>query len=144
MPTLAVEDVRDRCYSCFRPRGVCFCGTIPRIDNKTEVLILQHVRERFHPFNTARIVREALTNSRLLSDHTPRLAAGLRLKLRAGLLYPGPGATLLADLPADQRPDQLVVLDGTWHHTKTLLRDIPALGRLALYGRSHRGRLANT
>jgi hypothetical protein len=26
---------------------------IPRIDNRTEVLILQHQRERFHPFNTA-------------------------------------------------------------------------------------------
>jgi DTW domain-containing protein len=130
----AVDHVpRDRCYGCFRPAGDCFCAVIPQIDNKTEVLILQHMRERFHPFNTARIVQRALKNSRLLVDHTRRLAETLSLKPGAGILYPGPGATLLADLPADRHPQQLVVLDGTWHHTKTLVRDIPALRGLPRY-----------
>lgn len=124
---------RDRCYGCFRPADDCYCAVIPRIDNKTEVLILQHMRERFHPFNTARIVHRALQNSRLLVDHNMHLASRLSLKPAAGLLYPGPGATLLTDLPADQRPEQLVVLDGTWHHAKTLARDIPILQGLPRY-----------
>ena len=124
---------RERCYGCFRPASDCFCSVIPTIENKTEVLILQHMRERFHPFNTARIVHRALQNSRLLVDHTKDLAARISLQPRAGLLYPGPGATLLADLPADQRPEQIVVLDGTWHHAKTLVRDISALHGLPRY-----------
>ena len=37
----------------------CFCEAIPQIDNRTDVLILQHVGERFHPFNTARIVQKS-------------------------------------------------------------------------------------
>ena len=103
------------------------------IENKTEVLIVQHVRERFHPFNTARIVRKALRNSSLLVDQTARLAARLRLKPRAGLLFPGRDAPLISDVPPDQRPEQLVVLDGTWHQAKTLVRDIAALHDLPRY-----------
>ncbi|MBC7852416.1 MAG: DTW domain-containing protein [Pirellulaceae bacterium] len=133
-PAQRIADAfRERCYGCFRPASECFCAIIPAIENKTEVLILQHMRERFHPFNTARIVHRALQNSRLLVDHTKDLAAKISLQPRAGLLYPGPGATLLADLPADQRPEQLVVLDGTWHHAKTLVRDIPVLHGLPRY-----------
>lgn len=122
-----------RCYDCFRPLANCFCDAIPRIDNQTEVLILQHRREYFHRFNTARIVHKGLRNSRLLADHTQNIAKQLELKPRAGLLYPGATATLLNDLPVDERPEQLVVVDGTWHHTKTLVRDIPALQRLPRY-----------
>ena len=118
----------DRCYRCFRPRTACFCAEIPCVDNKTEILIVQHVRERFHPFNTARMVYQALKKSALLVDQTPQLAAAtLPLKLRTGLLYPGPGARLLSDLGPNERPEQLVIVDGTWHHAKTLVRDIPVL-----------------
>ena len=124
----------DRCYGCFRPKGDCFCALIPVIDNETDVLILQHVRERFHRFNTARIVHRALRNSILLVDQTERLAAApLPLGRRVGLLYPGPGATLLSDLQWNERPEQLVILDGTWNHVKTLARDIPALHDLPRY-----------
>src|SRR5262245_19344173 len=122
-----------RCYGCFRPKEACFCASIPTIDNQTEVLILQHRRERFHPFNTARIVQKALLNSRLLVDHTNNLARQLRLNPRAGLLFPGPTALLIPDVTFEQRPEQLVVLDGTWHQAKTLIREIPALQSLPRY-----------
>ena len=122
-----------RCYDCFRPKEACFCATIPTIDNQTDVLILQHRRERFHPFNTARIVRKALRNSHLLTDHTSNLATRLRLKPGAGLLYPGPTARLISELTSEHRPEQLVILDGTWHHAKTLVREITALQSLPRY-----------
>ncbi len=127
---------RQRCYGCYRPRESCFCKAIPSIANRTEVLILQHMRERFHPFNTARIVHRALRNSTLLVDHNHRLAdAAERFPFRpgAGVLYPAPGAKVLSDLPPEQQPSQLVVIDGTWHHAKTLMRDIPAIQRLPRY-----------
>ena len=124
---------RDRCLACFRPLRDCYCAAIPSIDNQTEVLILQHRRERFHPFNTARMVHKALRNSNLLVDHTPGLAARLEFKPRAGLLYPGPEAELLANVPAHRRPEQLVIIDGTWHHAKTIVRDLAALRDLPRY-----------
>lgn len=127
------RDYKARCYGCFRPHQDCFCASIPVIQNRTDVLILQHMRERFHPFNTARIVRKALTRSNLLAAPTREIADRLRLKPPAGLLYPGPEATLITEIPADERPEQLVILDGTWHHAKTFVRDIPALAELPRY-----------
>lgn len=139
MPTLpetdstATDDRVGRCYGCFRPWEDCFCDVIPAIDNRTAVLILQHKRERFHRFGTARIVRRALQNSELYVGLDGQFAAGLPLRPGAGLLYPGPDAELLDTLPAERRPAQLVVLDGTWHHAKTMLRDLPELQTLPRY-----------
>jgi len=126
--------MNGRCYGCFRPRAACFCASIPTIDNRTSVLILQHVRERFHPFNTARIVSRALGNSNLLVDHNARLAAAVpRFGPRAGLLYPRRDAALLGDLPAHQQPEQLVLIDGTWNQARSMLREIPALRAMPCY-----------
>ena len=97
------------------------------------MLIVQHRREQFHAFNSARIVRRALHRCRLLADHMPRLAerfASETLSPHAALLYPGEDASLLSELSDQQRPDQLVVVDGTWSHAKSLLRQIPQLRSL--------------
>jgi len=124
------EDWRTRCYDCYRPIDRCFCDKIPTINNRTNVLIFQHMRERFHAFNTARILRKSLLNSRIVVDHMEGLAQAFALmpfSVETGLLYPGDGAELLEELSPIEMPKQLVVLDGTWHHTKTLFRDIPQL-----------------
>ncbi len=74
---------------------------IPIVDNRTPVLILQHRRERFHSFNTARIVRQSLQRFESLVDHHPELDkrfGDFRLSPRAGLLYPGDDAVLLPEL----------------------------------------------
>ena len=129
----STDGPRIRCYDCYRPVSLCFCDAIPTVDNRTEVLILQHMRERFHPFNTARIVRKALANADLLVDHNTALAeklASMSLGERVGVLYPSSESRLLSDLKPDEKPDQLIVIDGTWHHAKTLMRDIPRLATL--------------
>ena len=128
-----VPSWRERCYECYRPLDRCFCAQIPTIENRTNVLIFQHMRERFHPFNTARILRKSLANSNMIVDHIGGLTKTLSVTpftSETGLLYPGAGSQLLEELSADDRPKQLVILDGTWHHTKTLFRDIPQLQSL--------------
>lgn len=133
-PDPSADPVRVRCYDCFRPQRFCFCSTIPHIRNQTEVLILQHVKERFHAFNTARIVRKALHRCQLLVRQTSELA-GLPLPDdgSTGILYPTKDARLLNELPPSEQPARLVVLDGTWHHAKTLMKQIPALQQLPRY-----------
>lgn len=127
------EDWRTRCYACYRPIDRCFCDKIPTIHNRTNVLIFQHMRERFHAFNTARILRKALLNSKIVVDHMEGLVKAFSQMLfteDTGLLYPGEDAEMLEELSPVEMPKQLVVLDGTWHHTKTLFRDIPQLRSL--------------
>lgn len=130
-----VEDsIRERCYDCLRPMALCFCDAIPCIQNRTDVLILQHVGERSHPFNTARIVRKALHRCRLITDHNQRFGNHcLPIQANAGLLYPAESAPELSELPADQKPAQLVIIDGTWHQAKTIVRDVPQLRVLPRY-----------
>ncbi len=119
---------RARCYRCYRPETFCFCDQIPSIDNRTNVLIIQDRRERFHAFNTARIVDAALRDSRLITARQSELKQ-MQLPIRpgAGILFPGKDARLLEELAPDERPRQLVVLDGTWHHAKQLYRHLPQL-----------------
>ena len=94
-------------------------------------MILQHVKERFHAFNTARIVKRSLQNCELIVKQTDQLAAlPLPLLSATGVLYPGEDSQPLGSLTLDERPEQLIIIDGTWHHAKTLMRDVPTLQRL--------------
>ena len=124
-------EFRQRCYGCYRPTKQCFCNAIPNVANRTDILILQHQRERSHPFNTARIVNKALDRCKLVFDRNESFAQRrLPIQEGAALLYPGKEAKLLDELSPQQKPKQLVILDGTWDQAKTLFRDIPQLHTL--------------
>lgn len=125
---------RPVCYTCFRPAALCYCDHTSRLDNRTHVTVVQHPREQFHPLGTARIVARCLSNVELVVAH-PGWARGGAAELfpaGAALLYPGHGARELASIPANERPRALVVLDGTWHHARTLYRDHAVLRELPL------------
>lgn len=130
----SLGEFRQRCFECFRTLDLCYCDSVGSIENRTEILILQHRRERMHPFNTARIVDRTLNNSQLICERNEDLAQmQLPIAQNAGLLYPSKDATLLTEVSPAQRPDQLIILDGTWHHAKTLYRDIAGLQALPKY-----------
>jgi len=116
---------RAYCYRCMKPEALCVCARLPRVENRTAVWVLQHPRERRHPIGTARLL--ALGLARVRVDVTfllgPR-AAPPPIPARAALLYPSPGARVLEELPPGERPQELIVLDGTWHHAHTLARDL--------------------
>ena len=127
---------RQRCLECYRPKAHCLCSTITEVQHRTDILILQHPRERAHPFNTARLAERSLLRSRLMVGHAKQLNVhpDLPEELRgAGLLYPRPGAKDLSQLAPEERPRKLVVIDGTWHHARGMYRDIPALQDLPHY-----------
>ncbi len=127
---------RARCYDCHRPEAHCLCHLIEPIDHVTEILILQHPRERAHAFNTARLAERSLRHATMKVGYGSELAkdeALVRELEGCGLLYPRPGALDLSQVPADERPKKLVVLDGTWHHARAMYRDIPTLQGLTHY-----------
>jgi DTW domain-containing protein YfiP len=127
-----------RCPLCRRPRYLCLCSRVPRVENRTAVLMLQHPRERFHPFGTARLVEQSLGrvdvqvwSHPVNSGGTgPARFAHLRVPAGAALLYPDPAAPDLSRVSRATLPAGLVLLDGTWHHARRMLRDTPALQAL--------------
>lgn len=124
---------RLTCYTCFRPASACLCPSIPRIDNRTQVAVLQHPRERTHPFGTARLAELGLRRVEVIVDHERRVRSDPTLLgplSGTALLYPSARARDLTTLSPAERPRRLLVIDGTWHHARTLYRDIPALAEL--------------
>jgi len=120
-------NARPTCYRCHKPSALCICADTPRVANRTSIRILQHPRERFHPIGTVRFAELGLEDSVVLVDHPrdresnqARLIAG---KKKLGLLYPSKTARPLSDLRDDERPDGLILLDGTWSQAKVLYRD---------------------
>lgn len=119
---------RAVCYRCFKPQLTCICARLPSVDNRTQVLVLQHPRERLHPIGTARFAQLGLQRSAVhvawnAGERERQRPAWLAEHARVGLLYPGPHARDLAEVPQAERPEHLLVLDGTWNTARTLYRD---------------------
>ena len=131
---------RATCYECFKPASECVCATVPRIDCRTGVHILQHPRERRHPLGTARIVGLSLARATVdvcddqLSSKYGFFSRGV--PSRTGLLYPHALAQPLEEVPSEERPQHLIVLDGTWPHARSLYRHNPWLAALPHYSLS--------
>lgn len=112
------------------------CARVPRVPNRTPIVIVQHKRESRHPLGTVRIADLGLENCKVRV--VPASARSDRsvpdwVPAGAGLLYPGPEAQELASASAEQRPRALVVIDGTWHQARALFRDHAWLRELPRY-----------
>ncbi|MBL8733513.1 MAG: DTW domain-containing protein [Planctomycetes bacterium] len=124
---------RERCYRCLRPLPMCHCGDLPTVATQTRIFILQHPHERGHPFGTARLARLCLPN---VSVHEPwagftgTLALPLEVPARTAVLYPHERAVDLDSLSPADRPEALIVVDGTWAHARRLYRENTWLHRL--------------
>lgn len=127
------DDARALCYRCLRPQAHCLCALVQPVRTHTKLVVLQHPKERRHPFGTARLLRLAMPDARVETVN-PGFDEILRHEVEvpadAAVLYPHPDAVDLASLPAAELPSTLVLLDGTWSHAKKLYRDNEWVQRL--------------
>lgn len=132
------EPARAHCYRCDKPAFMCLCDRIAPVEHETAITILQHPRERSHPFGTARIARLGLRRCEVRVAHGEevpslerrRVSVPLSFEPGTAVLYPRRDAPTLESLPIDRRPSRLVVLDGTWSQAKRLWDDNPELAAL--------------
>jgi DTW domain-containing protein YfiP len=116
---------------------VCYCASLPSLETKTKVVILQHPREKDMPIGTARMASLCLAGAELHVgirwDEHAALAAALADPARPPiLLYPGPQAKdVLREPPAG--PVTLVMVDGTWSQAKSVVKHNPILQGLPRY-----------
>jgi DTW domain-containing protein YfiP len=122
---------REDCARCGRPRVACYCAHLTTIATRTKVVVLQHPRERHKAIGTARIAALCLPSAEIVVGvdfRDDRRARSLLANPEAPavLLYPSADARDLRIDPP-RGPVTLVVVDGTWHHAKTLIRENPWL-----------------
>jgi DTW domain-containing protein YfiP len=128
---------RAECPRCLRPEVACYCAHLSLLDTRTRVLVLSHPREYGNPVGTARMATLCLPNSHIAvgvefardREVMAELADPARPPV---LLYPGPGARDLATEPPPG-PCTLVVVDGTWHHARSMVRRNAFLRQLPCY-----------
>jgi len=141
---------RPRCDRCQRPMSHCLCAHIPRISNRTRVLVLQHPDEAKHPLNTARLAVLGLEHAELLvGEHFPQLDGMVGSVGRALLLFPekneGRPRPELQSRPwsseaewpsalAEGGPTLLIVPDGTWRKARKIVQLNPVLNTLPRLG----------
>jgi DTW domain-containing protein len=130
-------ELRAECARCGRPQVTCYCDSVTPVPTRTRVLMLQHPREHGKAVNTARIAALALPSSTLhvgidFADTPEVIEAISDPSHPAVLLYPGPDASDLERLPP-AGPVTLVVIDGTWHQARALLRKNPRIAALPRY-----------
>ncbi|MBN1959641.1 MAG: DTW domain-containing protein [Deltaproteobacteria bacterium] len=116
---------RQSCYHCNRPLFACICSTVPLVHNQTPIYLLQHPRERFHPLGSVRLVRLGLSQIHIDiygKDFAHQRTWSHQTPSGAMLLYPGPKARELESLATHERPQSLVVIDGTWSQAKSIIK----------------------
>jgi DTW domain-containing protein YfiP len=147
---------RAQCVTCLRAQSACICSSIVSIQNKVEVVILQHPMEVHQAKGSARLLYLCLPNSRILVGEqfnekvledllaTPLLpdtvdTADTSPSKYTMLLYPDTNHSDLVDtipppieLKRFETPEQLrlIILDGTWRKSRKMLYLNPALQAL--------------
>ncbi|MBY0380725.1 MAG: DTW domain-containing protein [Xanthobacteraceae bacterium] len=130
------------CPRCGKPLPLCVCDSIAPIENRIEVLILQHPQEQDRLLGTARLTATLLANATLkIGLSWPSLSKILGRDvdpLRWAVVYLG--SSKVADLDTDQdvvaitrngelehgqnailkNIEGIILLDGTWSQAKAL------------------------
>ena len=123
MRSTTPPDLRGHCARCLLQLEICVCAVLPRIEARTEVVLIRHITEQLLTSNTGRFAALALPNSRLLEygggaafDASPVLQAG------SALLYCSGPARPLPFLPV-----RLIVLDGSFRQARRMYKRVGAL-----------------
>ncbi|MRI32109.1 DTW domain-containing protein [Endozoicomonas sp. OPT23] len=126
---------RARCERCLKPLSMCYCKDLTPEKATVDLLILQHFRETKHPLNTARIAELGIENCHILAgeDFSQNATFNNLLQTKnACLLFPSEQATSWQQLTSEseQKPDLIIVLDGTWRKARKMLYLNPVLQSL--------------
>lgn len=120
-----------RCADCGLHRTLCLCGEVEPLPVATRVIVIQHRTEASRSSNSGRLLPLCLRGAELRVRGLPDVAFDAAdldpPDRRTLLLYPVPGAPLLAPDPADPRPVTLLVPDGNWRQARKLVQREPAL-----------------
>jgi DTW domain-containing protein YfiP len=128
MRSTTPRDLSGHCPRCLLKFEICVCNALPRVEARTEIVLVQHITEKFLTSNTGRFAALALPRSRVLAygGGDPFDATALCTPGSALLYSSGPAsARSLSFVPA-----RLVVLDGSFRQARRMYKRVPELRQL--------------
>lgn len=125
---------RATCPNCEYILARCLCNSLQKIDNKTQIIILQHPSESSHALNTARLMTKSFLNIKLFigedfSDHEELNELIKTHKESIALIFPKVGSSALTSKMG--HISHLIFIDGTWKKARKIyllsknLADLP-------------------
>lgn len=132
-----------RCDDCQLAQQACICAYRPRLESRSEVVLLMHRNEVFKPTNTGRLIADVLpAQTHVFCWHRTTPDTALLAMLadparRCCVVYPDDEGVVIDPQTLGQ-PDRIttfILLDGTWKQGRrmlTLSRWLDAVPRLAL------------
>jgi DTW domain-containing protein YfiP len=125
--------VRAFCWHCRRSGSTCLCQRVEPFDPRVELVIVAHPKEAWNAIGSARIVFLAARGTRWFEGKAAELDQNVELARLCSdpgrdvrVLYPGSGARDLGELRGqlggDGRRLTIILIDGTWHQAKCMLR----------------------
>jgi len=124
---------KPRCPGCGLPPASCACALLPRLKFRTPIAIVQHVRERHKPTNTAKLFARIVDDVRVLPvgmREPPFDPSPLDPAIDWRLLFPREGAPVLEAEESNGRRVGFVLLDGSWPQCSHMNRRLPVVSEL--------------
>ena len=132
---------RPLCENCQRPIKRCLCDLVVPTDNRIPVLILQHPSEKDHPKGSVALLQHSLLK---IDVRYGEVFEHLTQELNDSpfhdiLLYPETQSDSLHPTPPPERspqmqkPQRLILIDGSWKKAYKILQLNPCLQRLTRY-----------
>lgn len=117
---------KNPCPRCFLSESRCLCDLIPKLDLKTQLALVIHVKELKRTTNTGRLALEALINSRMWvrgkEDQPLDFDSLISDDYHPLLFFPSDDALELSEdlLRTFAKPVRLIVPDGSWRQASKL------------------------
>jgi len=126
MRSATPRDLSGHCARCLLQHEICVCGVLPRVETRTELVLIRHVTELLLTSNTGRFAALSLPNSRVLSyGGGPTFDVTPLSEPETALLYCSGSPRAL-----DFVPKRLVVLDGSFRQARRMYKRVPELREL--------------
>lgn len=122
-----------------RPSSVCYCSAIPNppLCPKSRIILLQHPAEEKRCLRTSTMLCLGLQPRKCLVFKGKRFPGhyheleGILSTPNTILLYPSPSATDIRELTSsNNKPFNIVLIDGTWPQAKAIYTGSPFLHKL--------------
>jgi DTW domain-containing protein YfiP len=127
--------LKPRCPGCGLTPALCACALLPSVRLATRIVVVQHVRERNKPTNTARLLARMVEGTTIAPwgmreppfDPSPLHEAGVDFRV----LFPRGDAPVLDPQTLPPAPRRgIVLLDGTWHQCTRMTRRVEVVREL--------------
>lgn len=126
MRSVTPADLRGHCPTCLLQLEICVCAVLPRVEARTEIVLVRHRTERRLTSNTGRFAALSLSNARIVEyGGGETFDPGPLLTPQTALLYCSGPARPLPFVPL-----RLVVLDGSFRQARRMYKRVPELRNL--------------